>query len=83
MNQFYPNMLTGRKLFLSKIAVLLFVEEVSLGKRKATLKVQNNLKTQHSAKVMENQRLLQGRNMVIQLPLIRTFSITLSYQIKP
>lgn len=76
-------MLTGRKLFLSKIAVLLFVEEVSLGKRKATLKVQNNLKTQHSAKVMENQRLLQGRNMVIQLPLIRTFSITLSYQIKP
>ena len=44
MNQFYSNVLTGRKLFLLKMPMLLFVGKVSLDERIATLKVQNNLK---------------------------------------
>lgn len=63
-NQLYSNVLSGRKLFLSKMPALLFVEQVSLDESKATLKVRNNFKMQHSAKA-KNQWLLQRCNTVI------------------
>lgn len=50
VNQFYPHSGTGRVQFLSQMPVC----TVLLHKRKATSRAQNNLKVQHSAKVMEN-----------------------------
>lgn len=65
VNQLYSNVVSEGKLFLSKMPALLFVEKVPLDKSKATLKIQNDLKMQHSAKAKENQRLLQRCNVVI------------------